>query len=393
MSSAQDLQARRQRRTLPDSVLVPLVITLAAACLFVGVRLTWFADGDVGRFVVAGAEFTDAREADLHVRPDEGYDGQFFFRLARDPFTFTPRAEGVEVDSSLRFQRIVYPGLAWVVSGGNASAVPWALVIVNVLALGALGGLGGAIARSSGRHATWGLLLPAYFGFVFTLSRDLSEIVEVAFLVAGFLALRRDRRWLAAGLLAAAVLTRETALFAVAGIALWRLFAIATRRARPSTVDATWIVPPLAFGAWQLVVADTTGSLPATDASANRFVIPGSELVDSLGSWFPKTNLLWAVHTLEVVTLLGVCVLAVLALRSTTAPMHERLAFVCLLLAALSVEISEGIWLTLHDFRMFADVYALAIIVLLGSRTRLVAPAIAVGLCTIGVIATSARFV
>ena len=82
-------------------------------------------------------------------------------------------------------------------------------------------------------------------------------------------------------------------------------------------IDLAWVVPPLLFGAWQLYVADVTGSLPATDASANRFVFPGSELVRSIGKWFPEQSLGWGLHTLEVATLLGVCVLALLALRST----------------------------------------------------------------------------
>lgn len=379
---------------LPDSVLVPCVIALAAACLFVGVRLVWAASGDVARFAVAGDQLTDAKIAEVPVIEGPGYDGQFFYRLALDPFDFSPSAGGVRVDSTIRFQRITYPTLAFVLGGfGDPAGVPWSLVLVNVLALGALGVLGGTIAQSSGRHAAWGLLLPAYFGFVSTLSRDLSEIVEVTFLIGGIVALRRHRPLLAVALLGAAVLSRETALFVIAGIAIWRLFLLLTRRSKPQSIDLAWVVPPLLFGVWQLYVGDVTGSLPATDASANRFVLPGSALIRAIGGWFPEQSLGWGLHTLEVLTLLGVCVLALLAIRSTAAPGHERAAFVCLLVAAISVDIVEGIWVTLHDFRAFADLYALAIIVLLGSRTRLGVPAAAVGLCTIGAIARSVRVI
>ena len=76
--------------------------------------------------------------------------------------------------------------------------VPYMLVAVNVAALTALAALGAVIARQGGRHAAWGLLLPAYFGLVTSLSRDTAEPVAAAFLVAGLLAIRARRPVLAA---------------------------------------------------------------------------------------------------------------------------------------------------------------------------------------------------
>ena len=37
----------------------------------------------------------------------------------------------------------------------------------------------------------------------------------------------------------------------------------------------------------------------------------------------------------------------------------------------LTIDTSEGIWSSLHDFRMFGDFYALAVLLILGSRRRL----------------------
>jgi hypothetical protein len=377
-------------RTRP--ALTAFLITVVAASAFVGVRAVWASSSDVGDFVVAGDVFTRPDDVDIPVLQGPGYDGQFFFRLAIDPLDTSARAAGVMMDSPLRYQRVAYPALAHALSLGRDDLAPWSLVAVNVLALGALGAVGAAFARSSDRHALWGLLFPAYFGFVFTISRDLSEIVEVTFLLAGLLALRRDRPWLGAVLLSAAVLSRETALLAVVAIAIWRVVTLVHQRLRPSRFDVAWSIPLATFAVWQLIVLDATGVLPATAAKANRFVVPLSGLVGSLDDWYPVMNLQWVVHTLEVVTLLGLALLAVAHLRTTSAPLHERAAFVGLLVAALSVEIGEGLWSTLHDFRMFGDVYALSIVILLGSRVRLVAPSVAVGLCTFGAMATSARY-
>ena len=90
----------------------------------------------------------------------------------------------------------------------------------------------------------------------------------------------------------------------------------------------------------------------------------GSRLVSSVDNWFPDVSYAGVVHTGELVVLLRVCAFALANIRATTAPWAERGAFAALVLGALSVDIGEGIWLTLHDFRMFADLYALAILVL-----------------------------
>ena len=45
------------------------------------------------------------------------------------------------------------------VSAGVLDLVPEALVALNVLAAMAIGAIGGGLARTSGRHAAWGVLL------------------------------------------------------------------------------------------------------------------------------------------------------------------------------------------------------------------------------------------
>ena len=85
-------------------------------CAFVAARLFRLADGDIGYFVVAGTEFTDASSG-LPLVDGPGYDGQFFHRLASDPLNSDDRVTGTVLDSSWRAARIGYPLLAWLVSG------------------------------------------------------------------------------------------------------------------------------------------------------------------------------------------------------------------------------------------------------------------------------------
>ena len=78
-----------------------------------------------------------------------GYDGQFYYRLALDPANLHQTAFGITMDAPYRFMRIGYSALAWLVSLGQRTAVPYALAAINVAALGALGYLGGLLAREA----------------------------------------------------------------------------------------------------------------------------------------------------------------------------------------------------------------------------------------------------
>lgn len=378
---------------LRHSLWVPVAATVLVALLFVTARVVLAGSEDIRTLVVAGRTFTNGRAARIPTIPGPGYDGQFFFRTSASPFDFSPAAVGVHVDNPIRFQRIGYPLLVYVASVGQRGAVGYALVAVNIAALAVIAALGASYARTFGRSELWGLLFPAYFGFVMTVSRDLSELVEAALLLTAFWLIRRRRYSLAAVALSACVLTRETALFAVVGIAICRLWSIGTRRDRLAGIDATWTAPLIVFAAWQVTVRAQVGRFPALSASNNRFVIPGSELVRSLFHWFPTVNLVWIVHTIELLALAVIVSLALSALRSTAASVHERAAFVALLIGALSVNIKEGLWLATTDFRSFADLYVMALIVLLGSRIRLSVPAMLVGASTAGAMVSLVRFV
>ncbi len=211
----------------PDRWWVPALGGLVLALAFVGALLVR-AGGDPSLLVHAGPPWTDATGArgSLTVQePDQAFDGQFFYRLGISPWSTDATVEGVTFDlPALRNARWGYGALAFAASGGDPDMVPWALIGLNVLAAAAVGGIGGGLARSAGRHAAWGLLFVLWPGFAYSLSLDTSELVASAFLLGGILSLRFRRWGPAAALLAAAVLTRDTTTAVVFGLgvgALW----------------------------------------------------------------------------------------------------------------------------------------------------------------------------
>jgi hypothetical protein len=367
--------------TTSNSPLLPAVAAAIGGTVFVLVRLFVVAKGDLSRFVMAGRDFVNpaAAPAGLHVFAGTGYDGQFYYRLALDPANLHKTAYGITLDAGFRVQRIGMPALAWLASGGQHQLLPGAIVAINLAALVVLAWLGGVIARDAGRRPAWGLLLAGYWGFLFSIGRDLPEVVASCFLVGGLVALRKNRAVLAGALLACAVLTLETTLDVVIAVGLVFLVQILRRTRRPGARDLAWLLPALAFVGWQLVGWAVTGTLPMRADTGDNIgaplVAPVGAVVHYLVRISSGGSLLWLgeFFVLAVVTLY-----AAWSLLRSRVPLWEKTAWVVAFLVAISL--ARGIWYGRADFRGFEDLYLLSSIVLIGSRHRLWLPAALVAL-------------
>jgi len=358
-----------------DRPAVTGLIALLAALGFVLARWQIWAHGNIGRFILVGHHFASSAQLPhgIPVAPTYGYDGQFFYRLALNPLNFHHTAYGITMDRPYRYMRIGYPAVTWLFSLGQHAAVPVVLVAVNIAAIGAMGYLGAVFARDGGWHALAGLLLPGYFGLLTSLSRDTAEPLAAACLLAGLLAVRARRPVLAALLLAYGALTRETVMVAVAAIAIVRVIGVLRRTQRPGRDDLAWVLPAVMFVAWQVVVKAATGSIPLlADGGRNAgapFIAPFQALRNNLAHLnthqFDQTDL-WL---LELAILVFFAIAALLSLRSTSAPVHERVALVLYLMEICIV--TPSTWGSLDaDLRSFIEVYLLAVIILLGTRRR-----------------------
>lgn len=357
-----------------DRPAVPGLVMLLAATAFALARWDLWARRSIGRFILIGENFAHPAQlpAGMPLRAAYGYDGQFYYRLAINPLNFHHTAYGITVDQAYRFMRVGYPVITWLASAGQRALVPYTLVAVNVAAIGALGWLGGCLARQGGRHAAWGLLLPGYFGLVTSLSRDTAEPAAAAFLVAGLLAVRARRPALAGGLLAFAALTRETAMVAVGALAVVRVAGLVRRRSRPGRDDLAWSVPAAVVAAWQVVVYAAAGTFPlGADGGRNA----GAPFLAAFGAIrYNLGHVDWSSYNAvdrwlaELAVLLLFAAAALCSLRATRAPAHERLALVLFLIEICVV--TPDTWSSRSaDLRSFVEVYLMAVIILL-SRPR-----------------------
>jgi hypothetical protein len=363
------------------------VLTLAVTSLFTGVRFAVAARGNIAAFVVVGADH--ARRSRLPpgvpVLAHNGYDGQFYYRLALDPWAWNYRAFGIALDTVYRIDRIGYPALAWLVAGGQRPWVPVTLVLVNVAAMALLGGFGAALSQSAGRPALWGLIFAGYWGLLWSLSRDLTEVVTATGIVGGLLALRRGRPLLAAVALTVAVLSRESALVLVGALVLARVVGVAQERVGgspsrwagpdrwrwkgPSSFDLAWAVPILAVVSWQSVVYARVGDLPLTASGGANVGVPFVGFARGLVHYlqlFPSTaSLLWFG---ELTVLVVVAAAAAACFREAKLLLHERLAWIGY--GLLMISLAPGIWLGDVGFRSLDEFFLLSWLVILCAQRR-----------------------
>jgi hypothetical protein len=346
------------------------LIALLGWLAFALARWQTWAAGHISLFVMAG--HTYSQRANLPHVPSKGYDGQFYYRFALNPFNWHRTAYGITVDHNYRYTRLGYPIVAWILSFGQHHLVPTALVVINLICVGIIGWLGGKFARESGRHALWGLLFAAYFGLVISVGRDTAEPLADACMLGGLLAYRHSRWVLAAILIAYGVITNEPILVVAIAIALTRLYQMYRRQARPGLPDLVWVLPGAAYvvlqAAEHFLVKGKAGA--SADVTQN-FTLPFKALVPAvvrdfrLMSW---THLgMYDINLIEFIALAVFVVAGLLVLRSTTAPVHERVAFVGFVLVEM-VLASGQFWDSVFgDGRTYIDAFLLAVIMLLAT--------------------------
>jgi len=181
--------------------------------------------------------------------------------------------------------------------------------------------------------------------------------------LAALLALERERFVWASALFTAAMLTRETTLLFVVGIALVR---VALRRPDARRIPAhVFMTPLLGYLVWQLVLWWWWGTLPLRQGSGVDITFPLLGVLQAALDW-PSTSGAQAAFQYILLAAIALFVFdAVQNLPSSTAPEYVRISAGCAVLLALLL--SDDIWLHHWGFlRAFTELYLLGAMVLIG---------------------------
>jgi hypothetical protein len=243
-----------------------IVMPAAAAAALHAALLAGFVTahrGDVASLVCVGQErLARAPYEVIRIGFERfGYDGQFYYAIARAPWS--PHLLGIDHPPG-RHLRILYPALSWLLSGGDARLLLWVMPAINVLAIAGLAALGALLARHYGLGPWWGCLLPLAVNAGLPALRDLTDVVAVLSL-AGLLIgwCLRAPWWLVALAAAAAVFGREQNLAIVAAV-----FAVAAWQRQGRTCAALAAVVVLWAG-WVAVLRLMYGTWPFLPAQGN----------------------------------------------------------------------------------------------------------------------------
>jgi hypothetical protein len=350
----------------------PLVCALAVAVIFsvfIFGRL-YQSKFDFSSFVTAGDVYSDPARVPpglTVLRNSPGFDGQFYYRFALNPFTSQATEFGITIDEpSLRHQRILYSFLTWTLSFGDPSRVPVVMVLINLIGLMVLGWMGGHYAQSFQQQALWGVFLPLYPGFLLTLSRDLVEILEITLLVGSLLLIRRAKPLAATLLLSLAVLTKETSLLVAVAALLVYVFRRWKGRDLANLRWHYFAVPMAVFAVWQLGLFYNWGKFPIFASSEANFGIP---FVAPAAFALHTLRTLQRPNTIELFFLAGFAFAVFYYLRSTAASMLEISA--ALLFAVLAVSLGRVVWTEDWTFlRAVSQFCVLGTIILIGAKTK-----------------------
>ncbi|MBI5723786.1 MAG: hypothetical protein HZA50_07510 [Planctomycetes bacterium] len=367
---------------------VAVIAGVAVAAFLVG-RLAWHG-WDPSAFICAGDVWCDplATPPGLTVkRAASGYDGQFYYRIALAPSQTGETYCGIRLDNPrYRFQRIGYPAVCHVLSFGRPQLVPWAMIAANWAWIVLIAWVAAKMAIRLGARPIFGLLLAAWPGLLFSLSRCMTETQAIALGMAGLLFFLSNRKLAAALVLSAAALTRETALVIVAGIAIVEFCrAVRQKQLAPFARLTFWAIPFAAWAVWQLAVWRIFGGLPHGGGSNVISPVPfaGLSAVFTEGFQIALTPqgmhglsgstahalmaIYWSAH---LCLLIGLLILAVAAVRRSRTDWSIKLA--CLALICVGCFLRKTTFIEGPESfeRQFIEMAVLGSLVIIGAPGR-----------------------
>ncbi|MBI3965494.1 MAG: hypothetical protein HY329_07645 [Chloroflexi bacterium] len=194
-----------------------------------------------------------------------GYDGQFYYALALDPLGAAPHLDS----PAYRYQRILYPLVAWGLAFGRPALVPYTLLVVNVVATAAAVWVLGRLLARDGVPAVFALGFGLYLGQSIAIGQDLAEPLAYALVTLAVWLRHLGNAGGSVALHVLAALTKETAVF-------FALAEVVTALVRRAWLDAFRFLAPLAvLLVWQIVLWSWLGRWPADEPTVSLIPLAG----------------------------------------------------------------------------------------------------------------------
>ncbi len=207
----QSLSHKIQDVVVSPAFVTMLIMVIVAGCVIVQ------ANGDPLALARIGTKFSEGLTDGT-----EGYDGQFIYYMARD---LDPSIVKGYLDvPAYRYQRILLPLLARIISLGNIQIIPWALLMINIMAhCGGTWALG-AIFTQMGINKWYALVYGGWVGFGLATRLDLPEPLAYGLVTIALLSYINKRSLLAWVFIGLALFAKEVAVIFLLAFILIELY-------------------------------------------------------------------------------------------------------------------------------------------------------------------------
>ncbi|MBS1847834.1 MAG: hypothetical protein JST73_06105 [Actinobacteria bacterium] len=246
-----------------------ILVAVALPCLigigFISMRAAKFDDPTallaIGDNIATPAILHDLPHA--YEFPGNGYDGTFYYVVARRPFDFDWSKHYLD-GPGYRLRRILFPLSAKGLAPSGGLGVIYAFAALSILGV-AIGGF--ALARFPAARPWLPLLMVINPGVIAAMWTSTSDALATGLALAGLAATFRHRFGLAVVLFALAGLTRETTLLTVIVLVAWPGLDIRRR--------VVYLVAPcLPVGLWSLYLAARLHESVFAQSSTGNFGLP-----------------------------------------------------------------------------------------------------------------------
>lgn len=274
------------------------------------------------------------------IKNSGGYDGQYYYRLALNPFANKRYDFGIILDApSYRSQRIVYPLLVWLFSfGGKKKIVPYMMIFINFLCLSLFVYFVNLYLQNN--QDTWlnfGLVF--YPGFILTLSRSLPEIVAVSFVSVGLYLLKRNKILLSSIFMFMSVLAKETTFVIPAVLVIMCLYNTVVKK--KSDNKYLFIIPLIGYLIWIFILYSRWKNLPFIEGSQN-FTFPFHGIKNYISSLIPPQNDLEKLWLVEIIFVLIFSLCTLFCIKFSSVENFVKVVFIIYFL--MMIHYSETIW-------------------------------------------------
>jgi hypothetical protein len=305
-----------------------------------------------GEEATATRVFAEERLGPVYLRDAQGHDGKFFFVQAHDPFLIDPETNASVLDlPAYRSQRMLYPLLAGGAGLFSSSVIVWAMIVVNIAALGVGTWATARVATHMGMSPWWGLSFALNPGLISELNIGGSGLVAAAAAFCALAFIQRGGVVMAACLLALGSLSRESMVVVALGVALW-VWRFGSRRRDAILLAA---VPAASVAFWAAYVGLRLGP-DGGAVSADVLGVPFVGFLNALDFW-TDDPIGMAVGIFIVVLIVA---FIYRALRS-----RLLVGYAFMGLAALGLLASARVWLEYFDItRAIAPVFTAYVLML-----------------------------